>query len=91
MIFNSALAHQLSAETSASPAMMKAKLLYRLICNPEDMAQSSLFQYAVINNLGVIEQKMGNASLSYQYFDLLPSVPDLREDLKEDETDGVSI
>ncbi|KAL3942605.1 MAG: hypothetical protein SGBAC_003237 [Bacillariaceae sp.] len=73
LIFNAALAHHLSAETSANrETMNKAKLLYQMVCNPGDMAESPLFQFAVINNLGVIERRMGN--VSNQYFDMLPSL-----------------
>ncbi|CAJ1933055.1 unnamed protein product [Cylindrotheca closterium] len=90
LIFNSALAHHLSAKTRACPAMLKAKQLYRLICDPQGMTQSPLFQYAVINNLGVIEQNFGNASVANQYFEILPSIPDLREDLQAYGTDRVS-
>mmetsp|Transcript_26020 Transcript_26020/g.63550 ORF Transcript_26020/g.63550 Transcript_26020/m.63550 type:complete len:145 (+) Transcript_26020:227-661(+) len=84
LIFNSALAHHLSAETSATPArMIKAKLLYQLVYDPADKAISPLFQFVVINNLGVIERSMGNASVSNQYFDLLlPILLDLLEDQK---------
>ena len=77
LIFNAALAHHLLAgQSSNNPAaaralLQKAKQLYAMAHRAVDRRGSKLFRFAVINNLGVIERKLGNAVLSNQYFDYL--------------------
>ncbi|CAJ1968593.1 unnamed protein product [Cylindrotheca closterium] len=81
VIFNAALAHHLAAESRDIPtppkALFKAQRLYRLAYQaytPGPGTQSILFQFAVINNLGVVERRLGNTALSNQYFDYLASL-----------------
>mmetsp|Transcript_3686 Transcript_3686/g.8484 ORF Transcript_3686/g.8484 Transcript_3686/m.8484 type:complete len:200 (-) Transcript_3686:438-1037(-) len=74
-IFNSALAHHLAAESLDTPtsteALQKAQRLYHLAYHVDTSSRSLLFQFAVINNLGVVERKLGNTSVSNQCFDYL--------------------
>ena len=78
LIFNSALAHHLAAETPTIPTtietIQKAKRLYELASNVDRIVDSVCFQFAVINNMGVVERKLGNTSLSNEYFDYLASL-----------------
>lgn len=78
LIFNSALAHHLAAETpeiqTPPETMHKAKRLYMLASSIDRIAESVCFQFAVINNMAVLERKLGNTALSNEYFDYLASI-----------------
>mmetsp|Transcript_3688 Transcript_3688/g.8487 ORF Transcript_3688/g.8487 Transcript_3688/m.8487 type:complete len:204 (-) Transcript_3688:164-775(-) len=75
VIFNTALAYHLAAESQDAPtsteSLHKAKRLYHLAYHVDTSSRSLLFQFAVINNLGVVERKLGNTAVSNQFFDYL--------------------
>mmetsp|Transcript_3685 Transcript_3685/g.8483 ORF Transcript_3685/g.8483 Transcript_3685/m.8483 type:complete len:201 (-) Transcript_3685:202-804(-) len=75
LIFNTALAHHLAAESQHTPtpteALHKAKDLYRLAYYVDTSTRSMLFEFAVINNLGVVERTLGYTAVSNQLFDYL--------------------
>lgn len=83
-IFNAALAHHLAAESGESPtpseSLQKSQRLYHLGYQADAMSQSRLFQFAVINNIAVVERKLGNTALSNEYFDYLSSMLEPCED-----------
>ena len=80
LIFNTALTHQLYAhqlqDKSASQGyLLKSKRLYDLaLVAYGDEDHNVLFQFAVTNNIAVIELATGNATLSTEYFENLLSV-----------------
>jgi len=77
LIFNTALAYHLAAESQDTPthteSLKKAQRLYRLVYYVDTSTRSTgmPFQFAVINNLGVVERKLGNTAVSNQCFDYL--------------------
>lgn len=76
VLFNLALAHQLWANSSNSPSklLVKARQLYELSYQLHKKVQGDvLFPFAVINNLAVIEQRLGNTAKSMAHFDFLAS------------------
>ncbi|KAL3941831.1 MAG: hypothetical protein SGBAC_003877 [Bacillariaceae sp.] len=83
-IFNAALAYHLAAESgeslTPSESLQKAQRLYHLGYQADAMSQSRLFQFAVINNLAVVERRLGNTALSYGYYDYLSSMLEPWED-----------
>mmetsp|Transcript_3689 Transcript_3689/g.8489 ORF Transcript_3689/g.8489 Transcript_3689/m.8489 type:complete len:201 (-) Transcript_3689:164-766(-) len=77
LIFNTALAYHLAAESQDTPthteSLKKAQRLYRLVYYVDTSTRSTgmPFQFAVINNHGVVERKLGNTAVSNQFFDYL--------------------
>lgn len=75
ILFNLALAHQLwaiSEENSPSGLLVQARELYKLAFDLHKKANGDvLFPFAVINNLAVIEHRLGNTAESMKYFDFL--------------------
>lgn len=82
LIFNSAIAHQLWAEshhwragTESVKSLQKAKRLYELAYETLlDVDENVLFQFAIINNISVVDRAIGNTVQSIQYFEYLLSV-----------------
>ncbi|CAJ1966038.1 unnamed protein product [Cylindrotheca closterium] len=78
LIFNTALAHHLAAEAAygtTSPELWhKARRFYELAYQSHDMDYNVLFQIVLINNLAMIEQKMGNMSKSISCLEYLTAV-----------------
>lgn len=78
LIFNSALAQHLSAETS-SPSdasirlLLKAKRMYELASRLHEINQNVLFQFVLVNNSAVISEKVGDMETSKTYFEFLMS------------------
>ncbi|CAJ1968506.1 unnamed protein product [Cylindrotheca closterium] len=61
LLFNTALAHHMLAiEQQQHQALLKAKRLYELAYSAYEMDHNILFQFAVINNIVVIDRKLGN-------------------------------
>lgn len=78
LIFNSALAHQLWAEshhwrtgTESVKILQKAKRLYELAYHDTllDVDENVLFQFATINNVSVVDREIGNTVQSIQCFE----------------------
>ena len=83
IVFNMALCHQLLAkqcanEDSSRIYLHRARQLYRLTHNLQDGAQimlsTSVFNFVVGNNLGVIHSKLGNYEEANEYFSHLVSM-----------------
>ncbi|CAJ1939309.1 unnamed protein product [Cylindrotheca closterium] len=76
LIFNSALAYQLYADTQASPVelLLRAKRLYGLAAQLRGVDRNILFQFAVINNSAVIERKIGDKNTATSYFEYLMEI-----------------
>ncbi|KAL3938164.1 MAG: hypothetical protein SGBAC_006871 [Bacillariaceae sp.] len=77
LIFNSALAHQLCAETGAGPTIQllhRANNLYKVVSEIPEMGTNILFQFAVMNNLAVIEKEIGDKTTATSYFEVLMEV-----------------
>mmetsp|Transcript_39188 Transcript_39188/g.94762 ORF Transcript_39188/g.94762 Transcript_39188/m.94762 type:complete len:214 (-) Transcript_39188:122-763(-) len=81
LVFNTALAHHLAAETNchsstATGTMLhRARRLYELAYDSQKLDSNLLFQFAVINNIAVVEQRIANnTTLSPQCFEYLMSV-----------------
>ncbi|CAJ1968595.1 unnamed protein product [Cylindrotheca closterium] len=92
VIFNAALAHHLASESQETPtppeALHKAQRLYRLSYQLYGGGKSLLFQFAVLNNLGVVERRLGNTSISNQYFDYLASLVEQFENKQQHQEQG---
>ena len=79
LVFNSALAHQLYAQEQHDTErfqtlLVRSKRLYELALNSySDVEHNVLFQFAVVNNLAVIELQTDHAVLSIEYFEDLLS------------------
>ena len=76
LIFNSALANHLCAETLETGTiqqglLLKAKLMYELACHVHPGSMNLLFHFAVINNIAMIEAKMGHIDTSIKHFEYL--------------------
>lgn len=74
LIFNAALAYQLlagtvSAQNQCVQFLTKAKSLYELGYNMQPTKHTVLFQFAILNNIAVIERDLGNEATSKNYFD----------------------
>ncbi|CAJ1966026.1 unnamed protein product [Cylindrotheca closterium] len=54
--------------------LLKAKRLYELAYSVHDMDHDPLFQFAVINNIAMIEQMLGNTAVSDDCMDYLVSL-----------------
>ncbi|CAJ1950968.1 unnamed protein product [Cylindrotheca closterium] len=80
LIFNAALAHHEMAERSfchpdtRMRLLRRAKNLYEIAYESCDLEQNLLFQFALINNIAVIEQDIGNVSTANQCFEYLMSL-----------------
>ena len=75
VLFNAALTHHLVANESHCPRMLqRAKALYELAYDTYDMDHNILFQFAVINNIAVIERDMGRVMVSEECFEYLESL-----------------
>lgn len=76
LIFNTALAHHLASEASGSPTkdLQKAKHLYEIAYkSQETTAQNTLFRFATVNNIAVIDRELGNIEQSNHQIDQLIS------------------
>ncbi|CAJ1970346.1 unnamed protein product [Cylindrotheca closterium] len=78
ILFNVALAYQGYAyghkEVPPTHLLEKAKRLFELAANVREGKDDALFPFAVINNLAVIEHKLGNTTKSIEYFEFLAHV-----------------
>ncbi|CAJ1943437.1 unnamed protein product [Cylindrotheca closterium] len=79
LIFNSALAHHLSAEASQGAAsspreLNKAKRLYELAYQSQTISENMMFRCAIFNNIAMIDLRLGNEEQSKQYLSLVMSV-----------------
>lgn len=77
LIFNAALAHHGMAEHDSChrPNMLqRAKQLYELAYHSCDLEENQLFQFAVINNIAVIDRDMSNLSAANECFEYLLSL-----------------
>lgn len=78
LIFNCALAHHLYAETmhevDSQLHLRKAKRMYQLAHQVRDADHNFLFHFAVVNNIAVIEAKLGEVELSKKYFEYLMTI-----------------
>ena len=78
LIFNAALANQLCAgkvpsRDHSTQLLIKAKGLYELAFKLHPTKHNTLFQFAIMNNVAVIERNLGNEAASKIYFDHLLS------------------
>ncbi|CAJ1966041.1 unnamed protein product [Cylindrotheca closterium] len=75
LLFNTALAHQMLAiEKQQYQVLQKARRLYGLAYNSYDMDHNILFRFAVINNMIVIDQKLGNTAKQNECLEHLMSL-----------------
>ncbi|CAJ1950966.1 unnamed protein product [Cylindrotheca closterium] len=79
LVFNAALAHHVLGEQndchrSRMRLLMRAKQLYELAYESCDLEHNLLFQFALINNIAVIEREIGNVSTANQCFEYLMSL-----------------
>ncbi|CAJ1970347.1 unnamed protein product [Cylindrotheca closterium] len=77
VLFNAALAYHRYASGHKYPPpflLHKAKRLYELAANVAEGKGDVLFPFAVINNLALIEHKLGNTTQSIEYFEFLAHV-----------------
>lgn len=84
LVFNAALAYQLSAMSqrgtpNAAISLAKAKQIYELIfrCGEHiSLNDNVLFQFALINNIAVITREQGNVAEANRLFDCLMTLLD---------------
>ncbi|CAJ1934732.1 unnamed protein product [Cylindrotheca closterium] len=78
LVFNAALANHLLAISENNDRSLKylhrARQLYQLAHEGQDIDQNFLFHFAVINNLALIDQSLGDAESSQKSFEYLISV-----------------
>ncbi|CAJ1939801.1 unnamed protein product [Cylindrotheca closterium] len=78
LVFNAALANHMLATSENSDRSLKylhrARQLYQLAHEGQDIDQNFLFHFAVINNLAQIDQSLGDAESSQKSFEYLISV-----------------
>ena len=77
VVSNAALAYQRYANGHKAPnthPLYKAKYLYELAAHAHQAKDDVLFPFVVINNLAVIEHKLGNTIQSIEYFEFLAFV-----------------
>lgn len=77
LIFNMALAHHLAAEAAghcALQAWQKARRLYKLAHDSYDSDFNVLFQFVLINNIAMIDRKIGNTAMSTECMEYLLSL-----------------
>lgn len=77
LIFNMALAHHLAAEATGHcvlQAWQKARLLYKLAYDSCETDCNVLFQFVLINNIAMIDRKIGNTKMSSECMEYLLSL-----------------
>ena len=84
LIFNVALSYHLEAEASGASTedLHRAKRLYELAYGSQTATENTLFRFAVINNIAVIDRQLGNIQESEYYINQLMSVLMLMVDQK---------
>ncbi|CAJ1935907.1 unnamed protein product [Cylindrotheca closterium] len=80
LVFNAALAHHQLAEHNSvchctrMHLLTRAKQLYELAYESCDLEHNPLFQFALINNIAVIERDIGNVSTADDCFEYLLTI-----------------
>ena len=74
LLFNTALVHHLAVQAGHVPTtrgLQKARRLYELAYKSQNMEFNVLFQFALINNLAMIDRKLGNQQTSTKCMEYL--------------------
>lgn len=78
LVFNAALANHLLAihknDDQSHHYLQKARRLYQLAHESQDIDRNLFFHFAVINNLAMIDREMGNMESAHKRFEYLVSV-----------------
>lgn len=78
LVFNAALANHMHAiyqqQEDPRKGLQKARRLYELAYSADDVDNNILFQFAVINNLMMIDRALGNMAFSNACFGYLLSI-----------------